>query len=836
MGFFKKLFRRGKGNGAVALQDNTTPAPKNQRARGRGRGGKPNQQAPQPHQVHARTAERESPTTQDSNEDPHMVLQVAPLNSNKLNSANKALNGSASAAAYSQQLHNKSTSRRGPDLSDGSQGLQAPVMNRRGQGPVDLDESDIDYGTSSEAETSPKGGLKPTLSARRLQEFNSLQQQTAPAATSSSKPIFSMDPEPVVTNKNLFSAGHVSVNDTESDGESSSFNLSTDAEDTEYEDLRRRGVVREGVVATKKDKASANNAAIIASSVLDTSIDSRDVYKSDGESVFPNLPTDDEGTTTTEEKQRNEPSALKHTVVTNGGKVRLLDGSSVRNKQGSTQTWTLGSLLGENQLKQADDAIFEAAFADEDDFANTAAVGSHSKSDFKNNKSSLDPFATTNVNDLDMNFANFNKMDWDTTTSTPKQDPPTVASPAVEKPSPPARRSISQRQMAKESTPLSELLAQAKSKSRNKTGSHSVNSAPALTASFLRQQHGLKPVSRDDTHTATTVTDIIKSLEESDHYSLRKSAPQRYSRGTSDANSHTSGRSAKERLRRRRETERRRSADNDSTDTEEKDSESWLMDEVTGALGPLGIAADLESLSGRSNRSRSSGGGRSHKSHRSHRSHRSSTNRHRHSHHRHHHGKASSGESVDSHGSRRSRGSRYSHRSTRSYISQMSEQSRSVANDLLRLEMQLAMVNPTTDGGGSASIRSGRRSTTSRPRVGGSSTAARRSRVTVTAPPGKLGIILANKADSRGTVVSGVRTSSVLADRISPGDRIVAIDGEDVSMMTVSEITTIMARKSEFERQLTVLTTRRTSAASGSSAPTNAEGIMTNPAPSSRYR
>ena len=47
----------------------------------------------------------------------------------------------------------------------------------------------------------------------------------------------------------------------------------------------------------------------------------------------------------------------------------------------------------------------------------------------------------------------------------------------------------------------------------------------------------------------------------------------------------------------------------------------------------------------------------------------------------------------------------------------------------------------------------------------------------------------------------------VLADKISPGDRIIAIDGEDVSRMTVSEITTIMARKGDFERVLTVLTT-----------------------------
>lgn len=157
----------------------------------------------------------------------------------------------------------------------------------------------------------------------------------------------------------------------------------------------------------------------------------------------------------------------------------------------------------------------------------------------------------------------------------------------------------------------------------------------------------------------------------------------------------------------------------------------------------------------------------------------------------------------------------------------MSEQSKSVANDLLRLEMQLAMVGSTENGRGmesgsmsgnsisgtsrnSRASRSSRtshrthRSTASGITHGGVS---KRTKVNVFAPPGKLGIILANKADSKGTVVSGVRTSSVLVEKISPGDRIIAIDGEDVSRMTVSEITTIMARKGEFERILTVLTT-----------------------------
>jgi C-terminal processing protease CtpA/Prc len=52
---------------------------------------------------------------------------------------------------------------------------------------------------------------------------------------------------------------------------------------------------------------------------------------------------------------------------------------------------------------------------------------------------------------------------------------------------------------------------------------------------------------------------------------------------------------------------------------------------------------------------------------------------------------------------------------------------------------------------------------------------------TVVAPPGSLGLIIANIAESQGTVVSNICSSSVLADQLSPGDRIIAIDGEDMS-------------------------------------------------------
>ena len=125
----------------------------------------------------------------------------------------------------------------------------------------------------------------------------------------------------------------------------------------------------------------------------------------------------------------------------------------------------------------------------------------------------------------------------------------------------------------------------------------------------------------------------------------------------------------------------------------------------------------------------------------------------------------------------------------------MSQESQSVANDLLRLEMQLAMVGSQenrddvparamTGNSGSSFSSSSRHGRSSRkpftsPRSSASSL-SKRVKVSVIAPPGKLGVILTDKADSKGTVVSGVRTSSALADKVFPGDRIIAVDGEDV--------------------------------------------------------
>ena len=75
----------------------------------------------------------------------------------------------------------------------------------------------------------------------------------------------------------------------------------------------------------------------------------------------------------------------------------------------------------------------------------------------------------------------------------------------------------------------------------------------------------------------------------------------------------------------------------------------------------------------------------------------------------------------------------------------------------------------------------------------------------VIAPAGKLGLMLADKIDSTGCVVLGVQASSAMKDRLSLGDWIVAIDGEDVTRMTYNDIISIICRKAEYDREFTVV-------------------------------
>lgn len=66
-----------------------------------------------------------------------------------------------------------------------------------------------------------------------------------------------------------------------------------------------------------------------------------------------------------------------------------------------------------------------------------------------------------------------------------------------------------------------------------------------------------------------------------------------------------------------------------------------------------------------------------------------------------------------------------------------------------------------------------------------------RKSLTVIVPEGKLGISLVSDKDE--VVVKEIRKPSVLGNRACPGDKIISIDGEDVSQMDEMEISTMLA-------------------------------------------
>ena len=540
----------------------------------------------------------------------------------------------------------------------------SPVLSRTQSSPVDLDDTIlVDENNPKEESTGFSTSPSREGPAAAATRMSGGSKQDAPAPTAAQRFEFS-------------AGGNDSFypHDPNDDNSSSSFNLSTDAEDTEYNALKHRHMTG----------ASNSNAKPSTTTML---FHNNNLLDGEQSSVFPNL-----------EDESNASFQLG----------KLSDGEFQTSQQDTTFSSKEASTTSTTPQKpQARSRPFTSP-----------------SSQFSQDSSYSDQFIA--------DFTQFNTNGAAATTT------------AITTTS-------------KQEVPLAELLAQAKSKRRS--NGNSVNSAPAFTTAAYKERKRLMEAGNND-NSASSVSDIIKSLE------LTNASRSRTSK--------------------RRTSNDRQSRNTASDNNDPSDQDEWLMDEVTGALGPRGIAADLESLSGRSHTSgRSRSSSTRHHSRKSSRRKKSSSNNTTHTDH----------SSVGS----KSVGSRRSRYSTKSYLSQMSEQSRSVANDLLRLEAQLAMVgsnsNNNHDHGSTTGSRHSRR--------------AARPRISVQAPPGKLGIILANKANSKGTVVSGVRTSSVLADKVSPGDRIVAIDGEDVSLMTVSEITTIMARKSDFERTLTVLRTPR---------------------------
>lgn len=76
------------------------------------------------------------------------------------------------------------------------------------------------------------------------------------------------------------------------------------------------------------------------------------------------------------------------------------------------------------------------------------------------------------------------------------------------------------------------------------------------------------------------------------------------------------------------------------------------------------------------------------------------------------------------------------------------------------------------------------------------------------APPGKLGVVI-DTPDDGAPLVHAVKDSSVVFDKVKVGDKLVAVDDEDVRTLTAIKVSKLISRKSANpSRKLTVL--RRT--------------------------
>merc|ERR1712183_907195 len=75
------------------------------------------------------------------------------------------------------------------------------------------------------------------------------------------------------------------------------------------------------------------------------------------------------------------------------------------------------------------------------------------------------------------------------------------------------------------------------------------------------------------------------------------------------------------------------------------------------------------------------------------------------------------------------------------------------------------------------------------------------------APPGKLGVVM-DTPDDGPPVVHAVKDSSVIVDRVIVGDKLIAVDDEDVQRMTAIKVSKIITRKgANPSRKLTIIRT-----------------------------
>ena len=80
-------------------------------------------------------------------------------------------------------------------------------------------------------------------------------------------------------------------------------------------------------------------------------------------------------------------------------------------------------------------------------------------------------------------------------------------------------------------------------------------------------------------------------------------------------------------------------------------------------------------------------------------------------------------------------------------------------------------------------------------------------RFEVTVPPGKLGMVI-DTPNGGVPAVRAIKPESVLASKVQVGDRLVAVDGDDVTAMTTVQVSKLISLKSDQQRVLAFLTSR----------------------------
>ena len=235
----------------------------------------------------------------------------------------------------------------------------------------------------------------------------------------------------------------------------------------------------------------------------------------------------------------------------------------------------------------------------------------------------------------------------------------------------------------------------------------------------------------------------------------------------------------------------------------------WLMEKIENILGPKSVNADLASMTSKSHKSR-----HTEKSKPRTLGHKSRNNN-------------KNGSEV-SFGSKSS----YSRFSSPDVASIMSKVSSSMSTDMLgqqtpkeisfaktsrstlqdninRLESQLAALGDKEEKNDAASsvtmssVTWASFSTIS----ARSKTYRNRRQVHVYVPPGRLGVILANRHDGNGTTITSIKSGSPVERILKPGDKLIAVDEIAVVEMSCSQITSLIASRADQERRFTVMTT-----------------------------